>query len=255
MTMTILEVTKRFLGAGQSTLPQPVLGEELVVDVHAHWLPGIDDGAQTVEEGLMLVKGLAELGYQKLVATPHVMRGYFGNTREKILQAFSDFLRPVLLADIEIDLAVAAEYMLDQDFVQHMDSGLLTLADRHVLIEMPLDRPFRPVKDLIIELFVQGYVPLLAHPERYSYYHQHLEELEALKNLGCLFQLNMLALSGFYGKPEAVAAQKMLKRGWYDHMGTDVHDLLQLELLSDLRLPLLLDNRSLSWPAKNYRPS
>ena len=237
----LFQPKKQFFGA------EPKMGSEianhLLVDMHAHWLPGVDDGAQTVEEGLMLIKGLAELGYRKLVATPHIMNDFYGNHPEKLIDAFSQFLKPVLLAGINIDLGLAAEYMLDDGFITQLENGpLLTLKWRYVLVEMDMFQPFPALKEVLFELSLKGYTPILAHPERYQYFHHDFAKYEELKDLGCLFQLNMLAPSGFYGKQEAITATKLLKKGWYELMGSDIHKLFQLDLMNKVTIPNSFSN-------------
>jgi len=209
------------------------IGSELQVDLHGHWLPEVDDGAESVEEGLALVRGLAELGYQKLIATPHVMVDRYANNPHKLRRSFRRFKKKVRKARIPVELSLGAEYMLDEGFAQHLEEGdLLTLHQNLVLVEMSCLRATPRLDEYIFELQLKHYQPVLAHPERYGYYHKDLSAYEALKDAGILFQLNLLALTGYYGRTVAEAANKLLARGWYDFAGTDVHHYRHIRRLS-----------------------
>jgi protein-tyrosine phosphatase len=221
-------------------------GLTLDVDTHGHWLPGVDDGAQTTEEALTLVKGLSELGYRKLIATPHIMADCYGNEPEGLTKAFDSFQNAVREAEIKVELALAGEYMLDDGFVKHLDSGpLLTLKDRYVLVEMSLFQAFPALKEILFELQIKGYQPVLAHPERYGYFYGQWSALEELKSAGCLFQLNLLSLVGQYGKRTAEVARRLLREGLYEFAGTDVHNERQLKRLAGVVLTDAFHNEEL----------
>lgn len=208
------------------------IGADLVVDLHGHWLPGVDDGAKTVAEGLELVRGLVELGYKKLIATPHIMVDRYANTPDQLRRSFRRFRTKVRKARIPVELSLGAEYMLDDGFQQLLEEGdLLTIHKNLVLVEMSCLRPAPRLAEYLFELQLKQYQPVLAHPERYGYYHRNLNAYEELKNAGVLFQLNILALTGYYGRGVAEVANKLLEKGWYDFAGTDIHHIRHVNRL------------------------
>ncbi|MBP6825715.1 MAG: hypothetical protein KA165_04050 [Saprospiraceae bacterium] len=223
----------------------PNLGEHLQVDMHAHWLPGVDDGAQSDREGLAMIRGLVELGYRKLIATPHIKNQY-ENDPKNLGKAFERFKKVVEKAGIEVELSLAAEYMLDEGFEKHLKSGpMLTLRDNYLLIELSHHNiQILPVlQKTLFEITKEGYRPILAHPERYSYYFENFKTIEGLKETGCLFQLNAMSLAGYEGKEITKRARKLLDQEWYEFVGSDVHNSQQINYLKKVALTQEFQNR------------
>ena len=194
------------------------------VDIHSHLLPGIDDGAKTFENTSFLVSELKKIGFSKFITTPHVMEYVWQNSTEKIEavlnQTKADF------RDIGSDnlLIAAAEYMMDSGFTKLFETQKLrTLKDNLVLVEMSyLNAPLN-LYEILFQVQVAGYVPVLAHPERYSFYESNLNEFSKLKNAGCLFQMNLLSSVGYYGKNVSKTTDYLLSNAMYDFVGSDVH--------------------------------
>ena len=204
-------------------------------DIHAHLLPGIDDGPKTTKEALSIVKGLVQLGYKRLVATPHVMMDLHPNTTKKIVQTYEEFRRELEKQSIAVELFFAAEYFMDEAFEELMrNDDLLTLFGNHILIEMSTLSVFPKYHEYIFALKTKGYRPILAHPERYTYFHKDIESFERLKNMGCLFQINILSLQGYYGKQVKNCAIRLLERNLVDFLGTDTHHLQHLRKLENI---------------------
>lgn len=214
----------------------------LKADMHSHLLPGIDDGSPDLETSLHLIRGMAELGYTKLITTPHIMWDMYKNTREVILSKL-DMLREAVKAEgIAVEINAAAEYFLD-DHVAGLLSNkqpLLTISGNMVLVEFSLAHPSMSLKDILFEMQMQNYQPVIAHPERYIYLQHNKEFYEELKDIGCLFQLNLLSLSNHYGKSVHELAQYLIKKGYYDLVGTDLHNTRHLEAISNPSLAPLL---------------
>lgn len=209
------------------------LGQHLTVDIHAHWLPGVDDGAQTEKEALALVKGLVDLGYRKLIATPHI-KETCPNQPKNLKRVFQHFKRAVKKAGIDVELSLGAEYMLDEGFKSHLASGdMLTLHGKYLLVELnPQQVQILPaLQKILFDIKVKGYIPILAHPERYGYYCDNWQTMEGLKETGLLFQGNAMAVSGLEGKELAKRARKILDNGWYEFIGTDIHTAASLQHL------------------------
>lgn len=194
------------------------------VDIHSHLLPGIDDGSKSFEMTVSLVNSLKDLGFSQFTGTPHVIKHVWENTSETIDAAKVVVISGFGKIEKRINLHAAAEYMMEESFVKLFQSEkLLTLKDNYVLVEMSyLNAPIQ-LYDIIFDLQVAGYKPVLAHPERYVFYHHNFQEYKKLKKAGCLFQLNLLSAVGYYGKRETETAQKLLNEGMIDFVGSDVH--------------------------------
>jgi protein-tyrosine phosphatase len=200
------------------------------IDIHSHVLPSIDDGAKNIEETLFLVNSLTKMGVSKIITTPHILTGFYDNTKASI-QAKEQEIKPLLEQNnISIPITAAAEYLIDDYFVTlFKKQEILTLKDNYVLVEISYLNPPINLFEIIFDLQVAGYKPILAHPERYQYYHKNFDEYLKLKNAGCAFQLNLLSTVGYYGKEVAEASQKLLKKGLIDYVGTDVHHQKHIE--------------------------
>ena len=196
----------------------------LHTDIHSHLIPGIDDGAPDLETSIALIKGLRDLGFKKLITTPHIMADLYPNTPEIIKEGLTKVRAALEAEDINIEIDAAAEYLMDEGFANKIKAGnLLTLGDNYVLVEMSFISPPPNLEQLLFQLQTKGYRPIMAHPERYSYYGSDLSNFERLKERGCLLQLNLLSLSGYYGPDVRRVATKILQAGLFDLMGTDLH--------------------------------
>lgn len=213
---------------------------EDLVDIHNHILPGIDDGAPTVEDSLELLKKMRQLGYKRFICTPHVMNDYYPNTPQIINAALSKLRETVAgdagLADIEFK--AAAEYMMDQSFMELLEKeALLPLKDKFVLVEMSYFQAPINLKEILFKIQTHGYRPVLAHPERYAFYHRKdLKKYEEIKDRGCLMQVNALSLSSHYGTNMQHTAFNLLEAGMIDLIGSDTHRLQHLEKLESIKL-------------------
>ena len=203
----------------------------LKVDMHSHLLPGIDDGAKDLEDSLMLIRGMKELGYQKLVTTPHIMWDMYRNTRPIIQEKLEIVRKALQQENIDIEIDAAAEYFLDEHVMQLMEKKepLLKISGNMVLTEFSMAFAPLNVKDIIFEMQMNGYQPVIAHPERYVYLQHQKDFFVELKDAGCLFQLNLLSLSGGYGRAVTDLAGWLLKNDFYDMAGTDLHHTGHLE--------------------------
>ena len=196
----------------------------LKTDMHSHLIPGIDDGAPDVETAVSLVKELHEMGYQKLITTPHVMADLYPNTPEIIKAGLEKLKKALVVEGVDVEIEVAAEYLMDEAFGDKIEEGtLLTLPGNRVFVEMSFVSPAPELDNYLFQLQLKGYRPVLAHPERYAYLKGNLKTYERLKDQGCTLQLNILSLLGYYGKPIKEVAWKLLKHKLVDFLGTDLH--------------------------------
>jgi tyrosine-protein phosphatase YwqE len=202
-------------------------------DMHSHLLPGIDDGSPDLETSVKLIKGMMEVGFKKFITTPHIMWEMYKNTPE-IISGKLELLRNRLKEEgIEVEINAAAEYFLD-DHVEGLlsrNEKLLTIKDNWVLSEFSLASAPHGLRDILFEMQMQGYQPVIAHPERYTYLEGNKTFYEDLKDIGCFFQLNLLSLTGYYGKTVQELANHLIKKEYYDLVGTDLHHFRHLEAL------------------------
>lgn len=194
------------------------------IDIHSHLLPGIDDGAKTISDTVKLIRSLEKIGVSQFITTPHISHYIWNNSPEAIQENHSQTSTLLSGNNITRPFLAAAEYFMDDWFEKHFkNERLLTLKDNYVLVEMSyMNAPVQLYK-ILFDLQVAGYIPVLAHPERYLFYHKNFIEYERLKKAGCLFQLNLLAVTGYYGEEIAKISEQLLKNGMYDFTGTDVH--------------------------------
>lgn len=231
--------------------------DENFIDFHSHILPGIDDGAKSDGHSLELLTHMHKLGIRNFVCTPHVIEGVWENSSEKIL-ATANHLQTIVaqtsnLKDIHI--RAAAEYMLDENFEKLLETkDLLPVKENKILIEMSYLAPPNHLYELITQIQVKGYIPILAHPERYKTFHHDLSSYQKLKNAGCLFQLNMISMTNYYGKDVHESAIWLLKQNLIDFISSDLHHMRHMEQIQslitrkpmmDLILPIIHNNAQL----------
>ena len=210
---------------------EPLDFSVLVTDMHSHLIPGIDDGVKTLEESISLIKKLQTLGYKKIVTTPHIMADFYKNTPEIILSGLQKVKNKLKEEKIEIEISAAAEYYIDEDFENKMGKHqLLTFGKNYVLIELSYVYPPSNVQQVIMNLIMDGYTPILAHPERYPYWANKIEEFQKLKDSGVLFQLNINSLTGHYSPLAQKMAHKMIDMNFFEFVGTDAHRMQHLNL-------------------------
>lgn len=193
-------------------------------DIHNHILPGIDDGARDVNDSLALVSQLNELGIKHFICTPHTMGDYYPNTPNTINAAAASLKKELAALGNKSKIQASSEYMLDDQFHDHLQSKeLLPFGESFLLIEISYLQPPINLEELLFSLTHAGYTPILAHPERYSYYHKKPDYYNELKRLGCVFQLNALSLSNYYGQTVKKTALHLLENNQYNFIGTDTH--------------------------------
>jgi protein-tyrosine phosphatase len=205
----------------------------LRADMHSHLLPGIDDGAPDMRTAIELIRGMVSLGYSKLITTPHIMWDMYKNRKELILEKLELVRTELKAQQIDVELHAAAEYFLDDHVAGLLKNNepLLPISGNMVLVEFSLAYPSHSLRDILFEMQMQGYLPVIAHPERYIYLQEKKEFYEELKVIGCLFQMNILSLTGHYGKSVQDMAMYLVKKDYYDLVGTDLHHQRHLEAL------------------------
>lgn len=206
--------------------------EEIGIDMHSHILPGIDDGAPTVKESLLLAQRFVELGFKKLIATPHIMSDYYRNTPDSIKKALDETLEAFEKNQIPLKLEAAAEYYLDETFESKLNKGsLMTMGKDYLLFELSYINYPNNLAEIIQKLNDKGYKPILAHPERYPYLFGSIENFYKVREFGCYFQLNTISLTGYYGKQVQKAAEELVDHMMVDFIGSDMHHLKHADAL------------------------
>jgi protein-tyrosine phosphatase len=208
----------------------------LYCDMHSHLIPGIDDGSPDLDTSIELIKGMVELGYKKIITTPHIMWDMYKNTNE-IIEIGWDIVRKELARrKMNVDFFAAAEYYMDDHFVDLLNarSPLLTLKDNLVLVEFSFVKQSIDFKEILFRLQIKGYQPVIAHPERYLYFGANKQWYDELREAGFLFQLNLLSLIGYYGKGPVDLAHYLIKKKYIDILGTDLHNARNLEALGTI---------------------
>jgi tyrosine-protein phosphatase YwqE len=208
----------------------------LETDMHSHILPGLDDGSPDPETSMILIKGLQELGYKRFIATPHVMEDLFRNNKRTIQHAYDNLQDYIQERNEEVNIRYAAEYLLDGnvDVMLAKKVPMLTLKDKLVLVEISFVSPPIHLKEILFEIQMKGYQPVFAHPERYGFYHSKPSAYAEIRDMGCLFQSNLLSFGGYYGGAVKQAAEYLVKHNLIDMLGTDIHHEKHLMALQEL---------------------
>ena len=204
-------------------------------DIHSHVCPGIDDGSPSPQMSVQLVKGMADLGFTKMVVTPHVTDETFPNTPAIIRESFSRLVRACEQAGLPMQFRCSAEYRVDDILYSMVEKNTMSpLPGGWLLVENSwFQEPFG------LEIFLfelrsgRGLKPILAHPERYPYYQHHYDRLEKLFNDGVALQINLLSLAGHYGKPIKQTAEWLLAHNMVSFVGSDLHRLGHLDVIRD----------------------
>ncbi len=206
----------------------------ITTELHSHLIPAIDDGVGTLDESIKVLKHFASLGYKKVITTPHIMGDFFKNGPENILPALANIREELKKQNINLEVDAAAEYMVDDAFMHKISSGnLLTFGKNYVLIEIPfMDIPAN-FNSALFELQVNGFKPVLAHPERYAYYGMHKDKYQELHDQGILFQLNLFSLVGYYSPQIKKIAEYLIENKMVNFVGSDCHGLKHLPVLDD----------------------
>ncbi len=204
-------------------------------DIHSHILPGIDDGSPDVATSLQLIAGLQKLGITQSIATPHIIGDMYRNTPATVNNALHTLRQALAENNISFSVNAAAEYMLDDYFFEQLYSKqkLLTLQGNIILTEFSYASNPSNIEQMAFNILTEGYTPVLAHPERYGYFHNNLKMYHRLKDIGFLLQLNMLSLTGYYGKAVQKVAYFLLQNDLISFTGTDLHHARHMEGLQN----------------------
>jgi len=224
--------------------------ESIMVDMHSHVLPGIDDGAKTPEDSIILIRKMMELGIKKIIATPHVMIDFYRNTPETIANSLEILKAELKKENIDILIETAAEHYFDETFEERVnDRKLMTMGDNYALFEFSFINKPPNVIPVIQKMNDMGYKPILAHPERYPY--MDLEQYKNIQGWGCSMQLNTISLTGYYGKDVKRQAEMLVDNNLIDFISSDMHHEKHALALKDALRTTYIEKLLFDTPLKN----
>lgn len=206
--------------------------DQIKVDIHSHLIPGIDDGAPTLDHSISMIKSMQKVGFEKLITTPHI-HPKFPNSEKSIKKNLESLKKNLLENEIKIKIEAGAEYFVDHEFIDKINSKepLLSFGDRFVLIECSFTvKPFF-FESVIYKLKEAGYRPVLAHPERYRFLEGDIDWLKEIKMTGVMFQVTLGSIGGYYGTTAKKLGHELIKEGMVDFLGSDLHRSSQIEFL------------------------
>jgi len=213
--------------------PEPQTFKLLRTDIHAHLLPGLDNGAGDMSESVALASGLRDLGFSHLFCTPHISKSLPGNTPDKLLAVFEAFRRGLSAAGVAIELSLAAEYLLDDGFEDLLaTSSLLCLPGRRLLVELQPNRAEVDLRTLLFNLRIKEYLPVIAHPERYHFLPNYNKIISKWHERGYEMQVDILSFTGYHGSATRSTAVWMLKNNLISSLASNVHNRKELDLLN-----------------------
>lgn len=192
-----------------------------MIDFHSHILPNIDDGSTCVQETQKLIEEAKEAGFKKIISTSHYMENYYESTEEERLQLLKDAEEN----SVDIELYLGSEIYITYDIVKLLqDKKASTINNsRYVLFELPLQSRAISAKEVVYRLIESGYIPIIAHPERYGYVQDDIKYAKELAEMGALFQANFGSIIGLYGKKAEKTLKKLLNEDLIQFFGSDVH--------------------------------
>tara|TARA_B110000211_G_scaffold131208_1_gene150700 strand:- start:117 stop:869 length:753 start_codon:yes stop_codon:yes gene_type:complete len=207
---------------------------EIAVDMHSHLIPAIDDGSKSMEDSMAMLEGFKDLGYQKIITTPHIMSDYYQNTPETISPAAKEINSKL---NGRLQFSAAAEYYSDSEFLQKLEhEKLLCISGNKLLFEFSfLEEPIN-VNEVIFQIQLKGYKPILAHPERYPYFtksNKGISKLRDISDRGVDLQVNFLSLIGHYGPDAKKTAEQLIDANLVSCVSSDCHHLGHMKLIKE----------------------
>lgn len=206
----------------------------LKTDFHSHLLPAVDDGAKSFEDSLQLIQGLLALGIEQIITTPHLhFYSYPNNTSDSLQKSFETFYEAIIKKIPHLNISLGAEHLLDDNFLKILqEKKVLPVFNSHLLIELGYKAPPANIHEILFEIQIKGFIPIIAHPERYLYYADSLEHFQQLRDWGGRFQMNLSSLTGYYGKDMNDLAHQLIAADLIDYFSSDLHHQRQLDLIT-----------------------
>lgn len=209
-----------------------------MVDTHNHILFDIDDGSRNIEESIVLLKQMEKIGFNKIILTPHYIKGTEHTSSNLEKEYKLNQLKEKLKENkINIELYLGNEIFITDNIVELLKNDNVSSVNnsRYVLIELPFESEIIGLADILYELRYNKLIPIIAHPERYTYFQNDINKIDALREEGTLFQVNYSSILGFYGKDAKKTMKYLLKNGYVDFFGTDIHRVSKTYVLDNFK--------------------
>jgi len=221
-------ITNLFRSSSKSTFDLSQLG----VDMHSHLIPGIDDGSSSMDHTIAMLAKFEQMGFRKVITTPHILNDVHPNTPETILGGLADVRAEIQRLGMSIEIEAAAEYYCDETFLPLIEqNNILSFGQNLVLMEFGFLSPSQYEAQALFNLQVAGYVPVIAHYERYPYYFGDFKKVDELRERNILIQVNLNSLTGHYGPGVKKMAEQLIKNKQVDFLGTDCHRMEHLVMI------------------------
>jgi protein-tyrosine phosphatase len=204
-------------------------------DIHSHFIPGIDDGAKTMDDSIKLLSEMHRMGYKKVITTPHIMSDYYKNTPEIILDGLDKVKLALKENNIPLEIEAAAEYYVDFDFERKLnEEKLLTFGNNYLLFEISFLNAPTNLDHIIFRMQSLGYRPIMAHPERYNFWHAQFNKYDKLVDKGILLQMNINSLTGHYSPATKKIAEQLIEKNMISFVGSDCHHEGHINLMNNV---------------------
>ena len=200
-----------------------------MIDIHSHILNNVDDGSDSLEDTLNILRKAEKAGFSDIILTPHYIENYYDNTKDFINKKINELKQSLYREEIIVNLHQGNEIMLTDNTPKLLQEWkIVSLANsRYVLFELPFSNRMLNFENIIFELKEIGAIPVLAHPERYLYIQENPDELLEMLNLGILLQSNYGSFMGLYGKKAKTTAELLLKNKLIHFLGSDMKILIK----------------------------
>ena len=199
-----------------------------MIDIHAHILPGIDDGPGYLVDCVAIVRELAEQGVTDIIATPHyVADTIYNSTRFQNSKLLKELQKALNAEGIGVNVYLGNEIYIDKDILEFLKKRKISALNdsKYLLIELPMDGEFPNYEDYFLELLNKGYKVVLAHPERYAIVNEDFDVVRNLYEMGVLLQCNLGSITGKYGRSVKKTIKKIAKEKMIFAFGSDIHHL------------------------------
>ncbi|MGN9056937.1 CpsB/CapC family capsule biosynthesis tyrosine phosphatase [Bariatricus sp. HCP28S3_A7] len=194
-----------------------------LIDIHCHILPKVDDGPDSVEESLKILKDMRRQGIKHVIVTPHYRPEMFEPSMKRVIYSYRH-LRDIAY-DMGVSMSLGCEYYRNEQIIEHMDNRKrpAMAGSRYVLIEFSMNDLFPTIRNYVYELITHGYQPIIAHVERY-FCCQKMEKIQELKNMGALVQVNAGSVLGEEGWKLRKFCLDLMKKDLVDFVASDTHN-------------------------------
>lgn len=197
-----------------------------MTDIHCHLIYDVDDGCRDIKESVLLLKKMKSVGFNNVIITPHYIENseYDSENAEK-LEKLENIKATLKKNNIDINVFLGNEIFISENIVNNVKDGKIYPLNnsKYLLIEFPFHNEILNIEDFLYEIKINGYIPIIAHPERYDAFKHDYSIVKKFKEEGILFQSNYSSILGYYGKHAKKLMKKMLKDGYIEYLGTDLH--------------------------------